>query len=378
MRTVRPALLAAASAAAALTFTSCSSATSAAREETTVTATGAAAACQTRAQEAVDAAREPLDLIAPTSALDTGALAGRDVWFVTLSMNQFSLDMFAGVSEAAQAAGMNAVSFDGQGTLSRASEGLEQAVAQGAAGIVLVALDPSLVSAPLQAAEAAGIPVLDFMSNTEGVATEHTFASLTSDFRTDGKLAADWSMARTGCASDMVLVHASVLKIWTEEVEAARAELEALCEDCDSSVIDVDLPNISTSLPTQLTSKLQADPDVTDVFVAWDSAVPFIQPVVASSGLSPAPSVMARDGISTSLEMVAAGTQDFTLATPPPGWIGWLSFDMTARAITGAEIPDYTVPTRIVDGTNVGDGTDADVSPNYADYQSAFTTAWRG
>jgi ribose transport system substrate-binding protein len=377
MNTVRPTLLALA-AATALALTSCTSATSAAEQETTVTATGAAAECQTTAQAAVDAAREPLDLIAPTSPLDTQAVAGKSVWFVTLSMNQFSIDMFAGVSEAAEAAGMTAVSFDGQGTLSRASEGLEQAVAQGAAGIVLVALDPSLVSAPLQAAEAAGIPVLDFMSNTQGVPADHTFASLTSDFAADGKLAADWSMARTGCASDMVLVHASVLKIWTEEVDAAKEELEALCDDCESTIIDVDLPNISTSLPNQLTTKLQSDPDVTDVFVAWDSAVPFIQPVVASSGADPAPSVMARDGISTSLEMIAAGTQDFTLATPPPGWIGWLSFDMTARAITGAEIPDYTIPTRIIDETNIGDGTDADVSPNYTDYQSAFTAAWEG
>lgn len=378
MTSVRRTLLASAAIVATLITASCASATSGSQEQAQVTATGAAAKCQQTAQEAVDAARKPLDLIAPTAPLDTQDLAGGTVWFVTLSMNQFSIDMFAGVKEAAEAAGMQAVSFDGQGTLSRASEGLEQAVAQGAAGIVLVALDSSLVTAPLQQAQAAGIPVLDFMSNTEGVPAANTFASLTSDFGQDGKLAADWSMARTGCASDMVLIHASVLKIWTAEVDAAKKELDALCEDCTSSTIDVDLPNISTSLPSQLTSALQSDPEVSDVFVGWDSAVPFLQPVIAGSGLSPAPSVMARDGIASSLQMIADGSQDFTLATPPPGWIGWLAFDMTARAVTGAEIPKYTIPTRIIDETNIGDGTDASVSPNYTDYQTAFTAAWKG
>jgi ribose transport system substrate-binding protein len=140
-------------------------------------------------------------------------------------------------------------------------------------------------------------------------------------------------------------------------------------------VLDIDPANIPTDTGTQLQTALQVDPGVNYVLPVWDSSMPYVAPAIAASGSNA--KVLAHDGISASLELIASGTdQDGTVAMPPPGWIGWAAFDEVARAILGLEQPGYVIPTRLVTAENVGDGSTADVSPNYTDYQTAFTEAW--
>lgn len=359
-------------------LTSCASATGSSTEEVSPAApvTGAAAECVAQATTAVDAKREPLDLVVPTAPLDVSSLAGKSLWFITVSMNQFSTDMAAGVKEAADAAGVETVLYDGQGSGNRFTEGMNQALAQDAGGIILVGIEPSLISSELAAAEAAGIPVLNTLNSApDDAVPDGTFANFTSDFTADGRTAAEWALKDSGCDLDLVVVKASTIPVWNYLAEGAEAAVAELCPDtCTTTTLDLDAANIATDLSSQLQTALQKDPDVNYVFVVWDSGVPYAQPVVAASGTNA--KILARDGISASLEMVAAGTQDLTVATPPPGWIGWAASDDVFRAMLGAEPSGLVVPTRLIDADNVGDGSTADVSPNYTDYQSAFEKLW--
>lgn len=344
------------------------------------------AALTSTQQDCVDAVSADLatatadtELVAPSAPLDLDALSGQTVWFITVTMNQFSTDMATGVQEAADAAGVELVTFDGQGTANRFNEGIEQAVAQGAGGIILVGIDPAVVSSALAKAEAAGIPVQNTLN---GDATDEVPAgmhdNLTSDFTADGEIAAKWALVDSGCSADMVLLYSSSVAVWDKMYVGAEGVFEEYCpEDCTFNALNIDLANVSTDIGSQLQTALQQNLDTDYVFPVWDSAVPFVTPVLSAANSDA--KVLARDGLEANIELIVAGTdQDMTVGTPPTGWLGWLSFDDIARAMVGEDAPGYVIPTRVIDTENVGDGSVETLFPNYVDFETAFTDAWQG
>jgi ribose transport system substrate-binding protein len=360
----------------AVALAGCSTATGGATEEVVDTELSTAQQeCVAAVQEEVDAAKAAADLVAPESGLDLAALEGDTVWFITVSMNQFSADMAAGVQEAVDAAGMNLVSFDGQGTANRFNEGIEQAVAQGAAGIILVGIDPAVVSEALAAAEAAGIPVQNTLnSDTTSAVPEGMYANLTSDFTADGAMAVNWALVESGCDANMVVLYSSGVQVWDNMATGAAEQMEAACPECTITLLDVDLANVATDVGSQLQTALQNNPDVNFVYPVWDSAVTFVTPVLSAANSDA--QIISRDGLDANIQMIVDGDQDMTIAMPTTGWIGWVAFDSLARAILGEEDPGYTIPTHVVDSSNVGSGTAEDIWPSFVGYQEAFTEAW--
>lgn len=333
--------------------------------------------CSPEISDAVAAASEPSELVAPTAGLDLAALTGKSIWYITNSQNQFSTEMSAGVEEAGAAAGVDITVFDGQNSTSRYSEGINQAIAQGADGIVLMAVQPAVVSEDLAAAERAGIQVLSTLNgDPDDPVAAGTFGNLTADYTGDGALMAKFALNDSGCTANIVVVQSSPVYVWDLAANGIVDTVTELCpDDCSVKVLDIDPANIPTDTGSQLQTALQVDPGVNYILPVWDSAMPYVAPAVAASGSSA--TVLAHDGISASLELIASGQdQDGTVAMPPPGWIGWAAFDEVARAILGLDQPGYVIPTRLVTTENVGDGSTADVSPNYTDYQTAFTEAW--
>jgi ribose transport system substrate-binding protein len=338
---------------------------------------GATGDCPPEVSESVEAASEPSELVAPESPLDLSALAGKSIWYITNSQNQFSTEMSDGVEEAGAAAGVDITVFDGQNSTSRYSEGINQAVAQGADGIILMAVQPAVVKEDVAAAAAAGVQVLSTLNgDPDEPVHEGTFGNFTAEYTADGGIMADWALADSNCTANIVVVQSSPVHVWDLAANGIEATVAERCpEACSVKVLDIDPANIATDTGTQLQTALQVDPGVNYVLPVWDSAMPYIAPAVAASGSDA--KVLAHDGISASLELIAEGQgQDGTVAMPPPGWIGWAAFDEVARAILGVEIPGYVIPTRLVTADNVGDGSIESVSPNYTDYQSAFTSAW--
>ncbi|WP_368497769.1 sugar ABC transporter substrate-binding protein [Herbiconiux sp. A18JL235] len=339
-------------------------------------ADAADADCVAAVTPAVEAAMEPSELVAPDAPLDLSALAGKSIWYITNSQNQFSTEMSTGVEEAGKAAGVDITVFDGQNSTSRYSEGINQAIAQGADGIILMAVQPAVVKEDLAAASAAGIKVLSTLNgDPDEPVADGTFGNLSADYTADGELMGQWALYDSGCAADVVVVQSSPVHVWDLAAKGIESAITGSGSSSTVKVLDIDPAKIATDTTSQLQTALQVDPDVNYVLPVWDSAMPYISPAIASSGGKA--KVLAHDGISASLELIAAGKdQQGTVAMPPPGWIGWAAFDEVARAVTGAADPGYVIPTRLVTTENVGDGSVADVSPNYTDYQSAFTTAW--
>ncbi|MGX7724093.1 sugar ABC transporter substrate-binding protein [Rhodococcus sp. 5G237] len=362
---------------ASLALSACTAATDVGSDDTSDrTLSASAQECVDGVQARLAAATAPSELIAPTAPLDLAALQGDTIWFITVTMNQFSVDMVEGVEEAAEAAGMKVVRFDGQGMTNRFNEGIEQAVAQRAAGIILVGIDPSVVSSALASAEAAGIPVQNTLnSDPDDAVPSGMYGNLTADFSADGAMAADWVMADSGCAGNLAIISSTSVTVWDYLAQGAKSQIEAECPDCTVMIIDVDVANVATDVGSQLQTTLQRQPDIDYIFPVWDSAVTYVDPVLAAANSKA--KVLSRDGLQPNLDAIAGGSgQDMDIATPPAGWIGWLAVDDLARAILGESAPGYVIPTRVVDADNVGDASVESIAPEYTDYQAAFVSAW--
>lgn len=361
-----------------LVLTGCTSATAAKSADTSAAAdlTAAQAECVAAVKADVEAATAEMPLVAPTAPLDLSQLEGETVWFITVSMNQFSTDMATGVQQAADAAGVKLVTYDGQGQANRFNEGIAQAVAQKAGGIILVGIDPSVVSATLADATAAGIPIQNTLnSDPTDPVPDGMYDNFTSDFTKDGATAAKWALVDSGCTANMVALYSSSVAVWQSQFDGAKAVFDEYCaEDCSLTGLNVDIANVSTDIGGQLGTALQKDTNVNYVFPVWDSAVPFVSPVLAAANSSA--KILSRDGLQVNLDAIVAGTQTMTTAMPPTPWIGWAAFDDIARQMTGAELEGYVVPTRVIDPSNIGDGTIDSLFPNYTDYAGAFTSAW--
>lgn len=358
----------------ALALSGCSSPADNGTEENTGAASGS---CVDEVESSVSAAMEPNELVAPTDSLDLDSLSGKSIWYITNSQNQFSAEMSAGVEEAGEAAGVEITVFDGQNSTSRYSEGISQAIARGADGIILMAVQPAVVAEDLVAAAEAGVAVLSTLNtNPDDEVAPNTIGNFTADYSADGRLMGEWALYDSECSANAVVVQSSPVNVWNIAAEGIVAAFDEHCpDDCAVEVLDIDPANIATDTGAQLQTALQVDSSIDYVLPVWDSAIPYVAPAVAATGSNA--KVLAHDGISASLEMIAAGQDQYgTVAMAPPGWIGWAAFDSVARAVAGQELPGYVIPTRLVTPENIGDGTIEDAFPNFDNYQAVFEDSW--
>jgi ribose transport system substrate-binding protein len=362
----------AAVAVAALGLAACTPATSApdaASEDDGVSS------CSAEVVDAVDAARAPSELVLPTDPVDVKSLKGSSFYYVGSSMNEFTLSVLEGVQAGAEAAGIDLTVWDGQGTVNRMAEGIETAIAQGADAIATNGVDPALVPEAFAAAQDAGIPIIaTFAGDANSDQPATVYSNISSDFVSDGDLISKWAMVDSGCATDLLMVYAPTIAVWDSERAGSEAAFANDCPECAWDSIAVDAANIATDTPSQLQTALQRNPDIEYVFMAWDSGVPLISSIVASN---PGVQVLGRDGIEASLADIAAGgSQTLTLAMPPGSWIGYATIDDMFRAASGLEPSGIVIPGRLVDAENVGDGSIADVSPNYVGFEESFLELW--
>jgi ABC-type sugar transport system substrate-binding protein len=359
--------------AATLLLSGCSSATGSAQEGPTAGSNS----CTKAVQADVDAARAPSELALPADPAPAAGLAGKSVWFIALTMNQFNGAVAEGFTAGAEAAGLTPVLWDGQGTTNRINDGFAQAIAAGAAAIAISGIDVTTVGPNLDLAQQLGIPVLaTFDGDASQPVAEGLYSNITSDFTADGESIAKWSLVNSGCAVDMLMVSSPTVAVWERQADGAKSALEEFCpDDCSFTDVDVDLANLATDTPQKVQTALQRDPDTNYVYMAWDSGVPFVQSTIETG--FPDTRILGRDGVDASIQSVMQGrAQVLSLAMPPEQWIGWATVDDLIRGATGLEPSGLVIPSRLVDADNVGDGTDAAISPNYEGFEEKFEELW--
>ncbi|HUH53040.1 MAG TPA: substrate-binding domain-containing protein [Microbacteriaceae bacterium] len=361
--------------AAALVLSACTGAADTGTDTATDEGGTSNEACIASVNEAVDKAREPLELTLPSEPIDFSKVEGKNIWIINILTNQMISDSNEGFTAAAEAAGVDLTIYDGQGTVSGWNEGIQQAIAQGADAIALYGIDRSLVSEAVKEAAEAGIIVTESLAlNYDVERHEDLYTTFSADYYTDGATLANWTLADSDCTASTYLLYSTALPIWVDMQQGALDAYAENCPECDILDENVDPANVATEVPRVVQTRLTQAPETGYVLATWDSAAPFIES--AASPINPEVAILGRDGIEAALDEIrTGGMMKVTVAAPPPQWIGWTVVDDLLRGIAGQEPNGLVIPTRLIDPTNVGE-TDADVMPNYVGFEDEYKKVW--
>jgi ribose transport system substrate-binding protein len=340
-------------------------------------ASSSQSACAKKAQAVVDKARAPLPLAVPTATLDGSKMAGKNIWVISILSNQWTQDVNSGLKKAAKDLGIDLTIFDGQGQVDKWNQGIQQAIADKADGIIMNSIDPAVVSQAVADAAAAHIPVLNAMSAKTGAPTAPgIFANMQADNYTDGYNTAAWMIADSDCKADALVMYASGVVVWDAQQAGANQAFEDLCPTtCKVTTKVIDLANIATDMPRQTQTELTKDKDIDYVYPVQDSAVPFIEPAITQ--INPSVKIVSRDGVSSNLDALRGGSslQKVDVSMPAGPWFGYAFIDDISRAVLGMTPSGVQVPTMLIDKSNIVSSND-DLFPAYSDYEGAYKKVW--
>jgi ribose transport system substrate-binding protein len=344
--------------------------------------TGSASACVNNVNALVKKETSPMPELLPTSKIDMSALKGKTVWYISPSQaTGYALAISQGLQAAGKKAGVNVQIFDGKGTPTLFSQGVEQAVAQHAAAIWVYGFNPSLVPVGLKEAKAAHIPVMTALTGVTGTDGGMVFEAINENLAQEPTYMADYAAYLTGCKVNAATSFDPLYPSLVTERNTIKTELAKLCPStCSVLPAQMALATMATTLAPSVQSLIQTHSNLNAIFATFDQAATYEQPAVASSGSKV--KIIGTDGLPPNVDSVrSGGAQVADVAFVPPAYLGWLGLDQMARAVLGKPIGSngaaYTLPVQTIDKANVGtsDAISA-LFPNYANYQSQFSALW--
>jgi ribose transport system substrate-binding protein len=324
----------------------------------------------------------------PTSG--PAAVPGKDIWIISCGQSQESCSGPVGsAQEAAEGIGWKVTVFDGKFDPSQYSQGIRDAIAANADGILLQAIDCPLVKRPLEEAKSAGIPVVALQAadcnDVEPGAPKLFTAPIhygtgienyAAYVRAWAAVKADWIIDRSE-GKAVVLNFAEEDLPTTALINAGFTEEMKKCTTCE--VIDVKFA--ATDLGPKLQEKAQQAllkyPNATYVHAPYDSTVTAgIGPAVVASGRAGDIEVMGGEGYPPNIELIREGEQQNAANGFIELWTGYAGVDTLNRLFAGAKLVPQGIGWQLIDAEH-----NLPASGPYTggiDFAPAYEKIWSG
>lgn len=382
--------LAAVGAAAVLALSACSAA------EPAETTEPAAVETEAPTSESPDAGGDAggdatlADLLEPrdeypvpdSPAGDVASLAGSTVYYVPLTQQapQFAVTGVA-VTEAFAAVDIDVQICNGNATPTDVSACITQATQAAATAIITDAVPYGMAANAFDAAQAAGIPVVQ---NNNAASAEHP-ESDTLLYSPDGSAEQILGMLQwieqDSEGDGVVLMNKAAdgasVPISTEALEQAPT----ICPDCNVVLNEVTSANFGLIAPST-SSALLRQPDAEYVVAQYAIHLQPTQGGVEAAGR--AADIKGVTGASQlgALQQLASENFLYVATGQASVFQGWVSADIAMRAVLGTDIPEYEIPVRVFTRDTIGDVTltpEAEASGEWfgpATFREAFLANW--
>ncbi|MGQ4619405.1 substrate-binding domain-containing protein [Nocardia sp. R7R-8] len=327
----------------------------------------------------------------PPGAGGPAPVVGKNVWMINIGVQSAGSSRWArGFSEAAELMGWHTTVYDGEYTASKWVEGLQQAAAAGADGIVLAAIDCASVKAPLEQAKKAGIKVVGLSSADcnevdQGAASlfdgtvQYAVGGLKDFSESLGAAQADWITVATGGEGKIINMtySESVQNNWQDQ--GFTAELTKVCPNCEIvkgiDIVTTDL--YGTAVREKLEQAFLTRPNANGLVVPFDD----VMTTSGGSGAIPASAkntvkVVATGGASAAaFEQVRSGKGLDAIAGSSFEWESWAAVDSMNRLFAGQPVVSSGQGTLLIEkGHNDESTTGSYNSP--IDFRAVYRKAW--
>jgi ribose transport system substrate-binding protein len=324
--------------------------------EPTTPSSSASAGEETGLAAEVAALTKPLDAYPmPTEAIDgADELAGKTVYYIPITQQspQFAVTG-AAITEAFDALGMKVQICNGNATPTEASACITQATEAKAAAIVTDAIPYGLAANALDAAQAAGVPVI--ISNQiadDAHPNSETLHFIETPGAAQQVALAKWIALDSEGSGNVLINQSTDGKSQIAYVAAGVAELETSCPDCTVTINEVSSANFPL-IPSSTSSALLKDPNISYVVSQFAQ---YLQPTQTGAQQA-ASTAKGATGSSTiaALQQLADGNWLYAATAQAAAFQGWVDADAAARMILGLDVPEYTIPIRLFTRDTIAD-----------------------
>lgn len=321
------------------------------------------------------------------SISNVSSLKGKTVYYVPLTLQapQFGVTQKAVVA-AFDKVGIKVQTCNANANPTGVAQCFTQATKGHAIGIITDAVPYVMAAAAFQNAASAGIPVLNTNNSQGGGAPAASdklgYIYAPADAQMDAVM--DW-IANDSKGTAHILVNEDTDgPSPVEYVASGKKELTKVCPNCTLTINKISTSNFSLVAPSTSAALLK-NPSINYVISEFDQ---FLQPTQGGvQQASKTSSVKGASGAAQLAGLQQLSKKNFTYVEAGQASVyqGWVDADAILRMATGtagSALPQYTIPIRLFDASNIGDIKLTDAAQSSGewygpkDYTDKFATLW--
>jgi ABC-type sugar transport system substrate-binding protein len=262
-------------------------------------------------------------------------------------------------------------------------QAVQEAVQEGVDFMAITGSPRALYEEQLQAADAAGIPVIscnatDPPDPDAGLVTQCGDATM---FRQQALNLARWMINDSAGDAHVAVVSLRDYPILVEAEDQMTETLREECSGCSLDVIPITVDNLASGgVPQLIVSHLQSNLDTNYVAFTFSDPLLGVEPLLEQAGMTNRVKLAGLALSDVSIAALVDGTAQ-AWAAQPISYQSWLMVDAMARLSVGMGLEEErqaaNLPTWIVDTPEVAESlVDAGYWPGPADYESQFKELW--
>jgi len=301
-------------------------------------------------------AASALSLAAGIGQFTTAAYAkGLKIGFSQVTLQSpFYVQLKNGAEAAAKAGGDTLVFLDANGDVSKQNNDIQDLITQGVSAIIINPVNPDAVVPSLEAAAAAGIPVITVDRSVNG---GKVTAHIGRDNKKMGQLVGEAVVARLKADG---VTKAKIIEIQGDAGGAVmmdrRDGFHKGIEGSGNTITEGPYAEyIRANAVTAMQDLLQANPDVKVVYAHNDDMALGALQVLKENNRTDV-LVAGVDGLSEALGIIADGGNYIATALNDPQYLGDVTIQVAREAAAKKPVPSFVdAGTAIVTKTNVGE-----------------------
>jgi ABC-type sugar transport system substrate-binding protein len=350
---------------------------------TAVSSAGAANSGVAAATARLNAYMKPAQWHGPYTPLHYQALSGDKVLYISANDSIPVLHYWSTTVQSllSKVANIQMTIVDANSNIATASAGFDQAIAMGAKVILLQALPTSLFTAKIAAAHQAGIKVIDLNAGVPGQ-LNGTDATVSFDYPKVGRLIGDWFVSASKGKGKALLVSSNDVPASPGQAQGTISEVKSLCAACNVKLVDVQIPQWASGIPSLFQSTINTDPSRNYILPLYDGQ--------ALPGLTAIRTLNAGSKVNVGSFNATEGIVEL-LKDPKSGlkldiggdnkWYAYAVTDQIMRVLDGmTPVHNYYVGLRVFTSANANKlivGTNQDRWFQDLGYIQHFTALWK-
>ncbi len=310
---------------------------------------------------------------------------GKNIWLISTGQAlTLSANAVLGGAEAAKKMGWKATVFDGKFDPTVWAQGIRQAIADKADGIMLYIIDCNLVKGPLQQAKAAGIPVVgmesldcDFTNPGDKPLLADTPPYVEGKFskwiRDYGTVQALWTINKEDGKPDTLLARTDEAQAFTQIRLGVEREYKK-CPECKLTDYAFKNADLGPTLRSKTEQALLRNPNADSINLSYDGLAPGgVAAAVQSSGRDI--QVVGSEGDRAVMEILRSGKPGYDAGVGIPSqWEGYAAMDALNRVFHQQKVVGSGIGLQLFD-------KDHNVPPSGPykapfDFKAIYAKAW--